>query len=648
MKKFISFLMCAFLCVGACSSLIACGGETMDYGNKVVIQYAIGDGGFGRAHADDLAARFMEKYGDKKYGDKEGVVVEVVVQGTTSIASAETNGIHVTNVSTEGVQLASSVREGHLANVNDVVTGDLEQIDGQMVSIEDKIPEYARGMYQGDPVNGVRNYYAVPGYSYSPGLTLDHNSFDKYGYFLANEDGDNVEFTSPLTKKTYYFTVPTDSGNDEATNKTPGPDMVSGTQDDGMPANMLEFVALCEKIKSDDRSPFIAAGKFPSYQKMFAQAFFINLLGKQQLETWLNFDGGDFEIVTGYTNEPLFPGLDPKVAKIYKPITKKVKLTEENGFYSTWSAAEYYTVAFTQLACLQQWFHDGTTTDTYTQNDAILDFLVNAYDTQLPSAKQPLMLVEMNFWQAEAKKAEIYNLYDDLYNQDGHEPRRLTWMSLPRSFDGYFTEDEVEEGLARQVLYTTNANGLGIAKYVEEDPALFEACKDLLRFYCTDNQMNRWTKQIGITKTLDYKISDETLLELKEESWYAWKLSELGNTNMDNVYQYAENDTFKNNYLDYRCGYHGCPLSVTLDGSERGSITAYFLNLKNSPENNTTAKRWFEAGMIYPEQWVGKYYGKFSKEEGWKDLTDAQKAAKFPYSLDENEQPIVFNKDIPA
>ena len=624
MKKFISFLMCAFLCVGACSSLIACGGETVDYGNKVVIQYAIGDGGFGRAHADDLAARFMEEYGDKTYGSKDGVVVEVVVQSTTSIANAEINGIHVTNTATHGVSLASSVRLGQIANINDVITSDLEYRGTEMVSIEDKIPEYARGMYQGDAVNGVREYYATPGYSYSPGLTLDNNSFDEFGYFLA-EEGEGEEFYSPITKRTYYFTEPTGSGNKEAAGKSAGPDMVKGTQDDGMPANMMEFVALCEKIKADDRSPFTVAGKFPSYQKMFAQAIFLQLLGKQQLETWLNFDGGNFEIVTGYTNEPLFPGLDPKIAQIYKPVTKTIQLTEENGFYSTWSAAEYYTTAFTQLACLMGWFHEGATTDTDTQNDAILDFLINRYDTNLKLSEQPLMLVEMNFWQAEAKKAEIYDLYDTLYNHDGHEPRRLTWMSLPRLFDGYFTEDEVEEGKARQVMYTTNNNGLGIAKYVEEDPELFAACKDFVKFSCTDAQMNRWTQKIGITKDCIYEVTEDSLADM--ESWYSEKLCELANTNMDKVYYYSESDTFKGNSVDYICGYHGCPLSVTLDGSERGSITAYFLNHKNSPEYNTTAKRWFEAGMIYPEKWVGKYYGVHSKEANWGSLSDAEKLA---------------------
>ena len=62
MKKFIAFLLSAFLCVGACSIFAGCGPDE-DYGNTVVIEYRTeteGRNGIGTAHAYDLAEQFME------------------------------------------------------------------------------------------------------------------------------------------------------------------------------------------------------------------------------------------------------------------------------------------------------------------------------------------------------------------------------------------------------------------------------------------------------------------------------------------------------------------------------------------------------------------------------------------------------------
>ncbi len=647
MKKFISILMCALLCVGTCGSLIACGGGEDD-GTITIIEYNIGDGGFGRAHADDLAQRFMEAKANVSYAEgKMGVRVDVNVTSTTSIASAKTNNFHVMNVSAEGPAVASAVRQGLLAPIDDVVKEKFDRRGTDLVSIEDKIPEYARAMYQGDPeADGERDYYAVPGYSYSPGITLDENAFNKNGYWLSTKEyyeeteGEGaVEFYSDLMQETFYFTVPTSHGNIAPEGKSAGPDQADEpTQDDGMPTTMVEFVALCEKIKADNKSPFIVAGAYPSYQKMFAQAIFLQLLGKQQLETWINHDGGEFEVVVGYTNEPLFPGFSESKGKIYKPVTKKVNLTQENGFYATWSVAEYYATAFTQLACEEEWWHDQCYNTNHDQKSAMRDFMVSGFEPQIDES---LMLVEMNFWYNEAKVGNIPQQYESYYNADGHEERRLTWMSLPTVFYGY-TDQEIMDGeKTRQILYTTNTNGMGIAAYVQDNPEIYAACKDFVQFYCSDDQMNRWTAEIGIKKVAEYEITQDTLEKMP---WYAKKLGELMNTNCDTVYQYSStSETFRANYLDYRCGYHGCPLEVELNGVERSSIVNYFL--KNS---DADTKTWFEAGLLKPENWIGKYAGQYAQDAGWKNLSDAEKLTKIKYSLDENEQAITFNPVIPA
>ena len=361
MKKIISILLCAILCVGTCASLVACdkpGGGKGESG-KVKINYAIGGGGFGRAHADDLAEQFMIWAADREYGGVKGVDVEVFVQETVDISTAKGQDFHVMNVQCEGPKLEKNVTLGHIANVNEVVKEKIEMINGEEVTIESKIPEYARGSFQGAPkANGERDYYAVPGYSYAPGLTFDENSFNKNGYFFADDESEGTPFYSTLMRKNYYFLDGThDGGQEPSGKKSAGPDQKYNSteepsQDDGLPSSLIEFAVLCEKIKKDGRNPFIVyqAG---DYMQMLSQAIFIQLMGYKQLYTWMNFDGGPIEVVTGYTNEPLFPGFDdlyddknPNPEKyIYKPTTAVVNLTEENGYYSTCTYAEYLATA---------------------------------------------------------------------------------------------------------------------------------------------------------------------------------------------------------------------------------------------------------------------------------------------------------------
>lgn len=617
--------MCAFICVGACGSLVACGGGEEDDGTVTVIEYCIGDGGFGRAHADDIAAEFQKWVGDKSYAPgKTGVRVDVNVEATTNIASAKTNGYHVMNVSAKGPDVASNVRMGYLANIDDVIKDKWELVEGEYVSIEDKIPEYAVGAFKGDAnAEGVREYYAAPGYSYAPGITIDENAFDKYGYFLAADDS-GVDFYSPITQQTFYFCEPTGNNNTRCTNKSVGPDQKEGTQDDGMPANYMEFIALCEKIKDDNRYPFGAAG-YRNYQGFFGQAVMSQLLGKQQLESWLKYDGGEVEVVTGLTNEPLFPGLDTAQAMIYKPKTAIVKLDEEHGYYAYQTAAEYYAIAMTQIINFNDWIAPNHKNSNYDQKTAMSDFMMSGFE---PNIKQNLMFIEMDFWYNEAKIGNIPQYYERKVNHDGNTPRRLKWMSLPTVWEGYTDEQLTEDVKTRQVLFGCNANGLGVASWIEDDPEIFEACKDFVRFYCSDYQMNRWTAEIGIRKTANYKITQETLDKLP---YFNKQLGELLNTNMDIVYAYSNSATMLNNADDYVVGYHGSPIEHIVDGTE-WLCQKYFLN----PPAGASVKKFFEAGIITPEMWLGKYYGKHAA------LSDAEKLALFAYQKDANGNDIKY------
>ena len=396
-----------------------------------------------------------------------------------------------------------------------------------------------------------------------------------------------------------------------------------------MPENYYEFVALCEYI-AQDMYPFGAAG-FQNYQNFVCQAIMLQLLGKQQLETWLNYDGGDYEIVTGISNEPLFPGLDTTKAMIYKPITKVISLTEENGYYGYQSAAEYYAIAIGQMIFDYEWMAPASKNSNYDQKTAMSDFMMSGYE---PAITEQAMFIEMDFWYNEAKIGNIPQYYDRKINHDGHEPRKLKWMSLPTVWEGYTDEQISDETKTRQILYGSNLNGLGIAAYVQKNPEIYAACKDFVKFYCSDYQMNRWTAEIGIRKVANYKITDETLEKLP---YFNQKLGELLNTNMDVVFHYANNQTFLQNADDFVVGYHGCFMRHYIGSSRYYPITYFNHGIKTH-----TVKKLFEAGVLTPENWLGKYYGEFA------NLSEKEKLEKFAYQKDAdgNEIKYVSNPNI--
>jgi hypothetical protein len=100
---------------------------------------------------------------------------------------------------------------------------------------------------------------------------------------------------------------------------------------------------------------------------------------------------------------------------------------------------------------------------------------------------------------------------------------------------------------------------------------------------------------------------------------------------MDIVYAYSSSETMLNNADDYVVGYHGSPIEHIVDGTE-WLCQKYFLN----PPTGASVKKFFEAGIITPEMWLGKYYGEF------KGLSKEEKLAKFAYQKDASGNDIKY------
>ena len=421
------------------------------------------------------------------------------------------------------------VNKGYLLNMDDVFLNTSDVIGDSAISIEEKIHPTALSAYKSDDFE----YYALPNTSEIVGLFFDVNAFNRYGYFFADDKNDAESFYSEITKETYYFVNPTNNSTD-SDNKSAGVDLVYGTEDDGLPRTLNEFIALCEYIKSFDRYPFICAGGELYKADYLVQALTYSLMGVEEARACMNLNG-KVQVVTGFTNKPLFPGLSNEYEKIYEPIVETVELTEKTGYYASWSLAKYYAEAFMELSLNFDWWATASRRTNVTSVEVYKDFIYSGYDAQKQEA---LMLLESSNWFNKVDEEGIINRFNALYNFDRRNDRVIKVMSMPTLFDG---REAYASERTKQTFQQVHPTYVLLANQVGMSASKTEGCKDFLKFLCTEKECNNYTLSTGIRKDLSY---DFTLLDLTEISEYYGALDSVLSC-ADMVYLASNTSTFK-------------------------------------------------------------------------------------------------------
>ena len=528
MKKLLAVFM-GIVMMFACVGCNLAGESEYDEKTTTVIRIQIQDGGLGREWIDKAGARFAEKYKEKSYADgKTGVVVDVSLVANVTLNNAVTDGTNIYCVYT--TVTSSEANKGAILNIDEWMTEKYDMRDGNLLSVEDKISEDSRNMYKG----GDGKYYSVPATEYYPGLSYDVNTFNRNGLYLAREGATastSVEFYSTILEKNFYF-INQDDGNDK---KSCGPDGKYGTDDDGLPSSLYEFIALCEYMKDVHQvTPFLFAGAYAYYSNFMLSGLMGSLLGADRAKTMYDFDG-EMEIVTGFSDDKLFVGGPDEIKK---PITQTVNVTEETGYYTTWAVEKYYAEAFMELARNQGWFHRDCDTSTITQKMAMSDFIFNGYGEN--SSDQIGMISEASFWYNEATLGGYVDMFEMTQNATpGYETRDLRFMALPVAFDETVVENEGKEQTffdAYRGMYMVNAN-------IKNDAEKLAACKDFIQFMCSDSELSKYTSTVGVSVAMNYDVTNEDKAEMSSYAKHLLTLREEANI----IYFEGNNATFKSN-----------------------------------------------------------------------------------------------------
>lgn len=677
MKKIIALLI-AFVMVFGLTGCVQ--QETRDK-NTIYLDFEIVDNGYGFQWLKDACREFEKLVADKDYdGDgpmKPGVKCKVVdVTSAMELDAIERSG---TEVFFSGGAASENIKTGKLLDITDVVNEKnyraMDEEDPSTYVNDDVASAILNSTYDTAdqsiadliydetktlcsvvyPGSDEPTYYSIPTHEIYSGMSYDKDAFDREGFYFAYETSTSVSnrFVSDVTKKEAYFVKPT-----ALDNKSCGPDGVFGTYDDGMPSSLVELITLYDYMDDKGYAPLQVPGQFLYEADFLTDGLYSALLGVDKSRGQFEFTG-EYDIVYGLynSNDGAF-GSDSGSAltKYLQPLIETVEVDEESGYYTTWALERYYALMFLNICVEQGWLAKGYDPDvgSYSHREAQRQFIFSSYNKG--KGKNGLKVATMatgSYWYNESTNFGNFESFER-YNKNV-EYRNLLWMPFPTNIfttvtgeqDGYEDEDYLVTTTLGSGNYTTeiiestkgevqavSQRGINCVYFndnVRNDTATYEALKDWIRFFHSDQQLEKTTIRQGFRKALKYKVRDleditnptekaEIKQIMLDRGWADF--DDDGNVIWEGFYKqladYVDSDSAELvRYTSTKQTF----LSNTGDGSpfKRGEYSKVSTDatgeayLKKLVKNNTTYKTAFANTIIKFDEgqtnWKGKYEG---------------------------------------
>ena len=174
MRKFLK-LVCAAMAAVTATTFVACKSDTDstssgDGGKKTTLKIEYYAGGYGSVWLDTVIADFEKAYNCK-----------VEASGQPRVANDLANHLKTGKKLQDiyfcqaGLDWSSYVRQGKLANLDEVYASEVEKLDGTKIKIRDYMTDYASSKYMlaKDVQSGESNYWAMPWGSITIGMAVN-------------------------------------------------------------------------------------------------------------------------------------------------------------------------------------------------------------------------------------------------------------------------------------------------------------------------------------------------------------------------------------------------------------------------------------------------------------------------------------------
>ena len=442
--------------------------------------------GYGSDWMEDAAKAFVKANKTTDFGNGHiGCDISLTkMQKTQGIGFINT-GYHIATGLPDFIAMA---RAGEVMDLTETLTEDLGNGEG---TIKEKIrPEMLNMLTLDNKTYGVPLVNTLYGFSYAM------DAFEEEDLYLcANPSQGSVH---SCEYGTAYFI------NEGCKDKSAGPDGKSGTYDDGLPANMQEFLVLCDYMKDvKDMDAVSFAGSLTAeYAYCGVLGLWAGLAGKEQMQTVYSLDG-TIDVITGFTDEPLFPNAQlPSVQELKVPTYESVKIDNSNGYLVQSMVSKYYAQAIFQVMVQEGYIETYTPTTSHYQAQEI--FILG--DT-LGGKKVGMHLDNGSFWWQEAKLRGTFDKlykYSDKYSAEN--PKPVAFMAHPSSYeyeyeaDGNTIKKDADGNYVMKAVTEANAKQRGVissglhgiyanARYKDDETAKL-VIKKFIQSMCTD-EMNK-------------------------------------------------------------------------------------------------------------------------------------------------------------
>lgn len=547
MKKHLRMIIALLSCLMLIALLPACKPDVTEKIDKTRTQVYVSvyGGGIGTDWVNTAKRKFEQFYAAESFETGKTGVQVIIESGKSSTAGeallSTISGNNNDVFFTEAVYYYDLIAQNKIADISDVVTEKLSAY-GESKSIEDKMPSGLKSFYKTE----TGKYYALPFYDGYYGMIYNIGLFeDECLYFCEGYEE-------------YRDTPDAMFVMDELETRSAGPDGVSGTDDDGLPATYEDFYALCERMVSLGITPFVWSGKYSAHTAYMLYQMWADYEGTEQFYYNFSFSGTATSLVKNVTADGVVTYLDDVV------------ISNENGAMLQKQAGKYYALSFMENIIrpenvTSRYYYDMSFSPSLSHTDAQTKFLSSG----IKGGEKIAMLVDGNWWEREADSSGIFSgLKKYGYSK---ESMNIGFMPFPKA-----SEDKIGE---KRTLVSINDSIAFVNR--RSSGVRLTLAKKFLQFCHTDESMQDFTLSTSVTKPFAYEMTGEQLSKLTNFGREMYRLK--SDENVGIVYPYSDNSVFLNNFSSFHPSEWGW---VTGDGSVPAVVF--------KDNKNVTAKSYFD------------------------------------------------------
>lgn len=349
-----------------------------------------------------------------------------------------------------------------------------------------------------------------------------------------------------------------------ADNKSVGQDGVAGTYDDGLPSNETEFFELLDRCYIRGVIPMTWTGQYTSYTTAWA------------LNLFMNYDDGVAQKIhnTGYGSYQFAGDSEPTVFNgydFYKIAKHPGKLAALEQVYKLVKNPNYYS------------------SEAYKTTQSHIE-AQDEFVSSVIADRRVAMIIEGTWWENEAE--DTFNRLEK-YGPYGRYDRRF----------GVMPTFHISGGTATMNTYMAS----NMTMFVNANTEHEELSKLFIKYLCTDEIRELFTKVTGCPSPFDYTIGDDTYNSLSHYGKQLWEIHE-NKTGKNNFM--TEDRTLNPAYLENNSGhpyhFHSNVLDTkSLVGAESAPFTFFKYDTTGK-----TAKQYYDGIITYAELAYDTYYAK--------------------------------------